>query len=196
MGRVKANHRELTAAYFRQRTLTVARELLGKRLCRQAGRRLTCATITETEAYCGRHDLASHASRGKTTRTAVMFGPPAYWYVYLVYGMYWCCNVVTGADGYPAAVLIRAVVADALPPKRTNGPGKLCRALGIDGRLNAQPLGRASGLWIENATPRVRDRWIKKTPRIGVPYAGAYRDKPWRFILIGALDKPSRAREF
>lgn len=175
--------RFLPLRYFKRNTIKVARQLLGCTLCRHWHGRIIRATITETEAYCGPNDLASHASRGKTRRTAVMFGPPAHWYVYLVYGRHWCCNVVTGADGYPAAVLIRAVVIVGLPHHRTNGPGKLCRALRIDGQLNAQPLGRTSGLWIEDATPRVSDHWIKKTPRIGVPYAGAYRTKPWRFVL-------------
>ncbi len=194
----------LTAAFFNRPTLTVASELLGKRLCRRVsadktddrqnrqirqharGRDMTISgIISETEAYDGPHDRASHASRGRTPRTEVMFGPPGTIYAYLVYGMHWCLNVVTGPQDYPAAVLIRGLVVDGLPLAATNGPGKVCRILKITGQLNARSLARASGLWVEDAGIRVPMRQIKKTPRIGVDYAGAYRDKPWRFLIGG-----------
>ena len=114
-----------------------------------------------------------------------MFGPPGTIYVYLVYGMHWCLNMVTGPTDYPAAVLIRGVRIDGVPQKQTNGPGKVCRVLKINGQLNARSLARSTGLWVEDVGTIVPTRQIKKTPRIGVDYAGAYRDKPWRFVWIG-----------
>lgn len=172
----------LSSNFFHRRTLTVARELLGRTLCRRLpDGRVIYGTITETEAYCGPHDLASHASRGKTPRTAVMFGPPGRIYVYLVYGMYWCLNIVTEREGYPAAVLIRAVTVPGVPQQQTNGPGKLCRFFHIDKSFNGKTLGQRTGLWIERPRAARRNFHIKKTPRIGVGYAGPYRAKPWRF---------------
>lgn len=172
----------LPTKFFDQRTRTVARELLGCALCRRIGRKIICGTITETEAYCGPNDLASHASRGKTARNAVMFGPPGVIYVYLVYGMYWCLNIVTERENYPAAVLIRAVMMSNVPYQRTNGPGKLCRSYQIDKSLNGKALGKRTGLWIERPRANRKNLHIKKTPRIGVDYAGPYRTKPWRFV--------------
>ena len=122
-----------------------------------------------------------------------MFGRPGTIYIYLVYGMHWCLNLVTGPKDYPAAVLIRGVAMDGVPINRTNGPGKVCRALQIDGHLNAKPLGRPTGLWVEDAGTRVPVRHIKRTPRIGVDYAGAYRDKPWRSVWHPALTRRTRA---
>lgn len=193
----------LPPSFFNRPTLAAAKNLLGKRLCRRVfadktddrqnrqirqharGRDTTISgIITETEAYDGPHDLASHASRGRTPRTEVMFGPPGTIYVYLVYGMHWCLNVVTGPQDYPAAVLIRGVRIDGTPQQQTNGPGKVCRTLKIDGHLNARLLGRSTGLWIEDADIAIPSRQIKATPRIGVDYAGAYRGKPWRFVWI------------
>lgn len=172
-------------AFFNRPTLTVARELLGKRLKRRIRNKTVSGIITETEAYDGPDDLASHASRGRTPRTEVMFGEAGTIYVYLVYGVHWCLNLVTGAVGYPAAVLIRGIVIDGIPPQTTNGPGKICRVLKISGVLNAQPLSRATGLWIEDVGTVVPAHQIKKTPRIGVDYAGAYRRKPWRLVWSG-----------
>ncbi|MDD5109729.1 MAG: DNA-3-methyladenine glycosylase [Patescibacteria group bacterium] len=173
----------LPGIFYRRRTLAVARELLGCTLCRRWHGRIIRGRITETEAYCGSHDLASHASRGKTARTAVMFGPPGHIYVYLVYGMYWCLNIVTERDGYPAAVLIRAAMVTGVPNQKTNGPGKLCRYFQINRTLNAKPLNRKTGLWIEPDAKKNSPLPMRRTPRIGVDYAGAYRDKLWRFVL-------------
>ncbi len=121
--------KKLSREFYNRPTLKVAKELLGKILVRKipsAGSgqaaKIIRAMITETEAYCGPKDLASHASKGRTKRTEIMFGPPGFVYVYLIYGMYHCLNIVTEAENYPAAVLIRAVDADGV-----NGPGKLCR---------------------------------------------------------------------
>jgi len=176
----------LPQAYYRRPTLEVARELLGKRLIRRSGTAWVSGEICETEAYCGPHDLACHASKGRTKRTAVMFGPPGHWYVYLIYGMYHCLNMVTEEEDFPAAVLIRGVrhVRGLPVPVKTDGPGKLCRAFSIDRSFNTTPgFGVEAGLWIEAGNGVVAPSRIEATPRIGVAYAGAYRDKPWRFLL-------------
>src|SRR3989344_7227500 len=116
---------KLNREFFNRNTVVVARELLGKYLVRKIGSKIVRAKITETEAYCGPRDLACHASRGMTPRTKVMFGPPGRAYIYLIYGMYHCLNIVTEKEGYPAAVLIRGC-------ELADGPGKTCRDLKID----------------------------------------------------------------
>jgi DNA-3-methyladenine glycosylase len=164
----------LKREFFNRPTLTVARELLGKFLVRKMGDKMVRTRITETEAYCGPKDKACHASKGLTPRTKVMFGPPGHAYVYLIYGMYHCLNIVTEKEGYPAAVLIRGV-------QGMTGPGKLCRKLEIDKRLNAIDMTKSRELWVEDRSSAPAR--IKRTPRIGVDYAGEWKDKPWRFIL-------------
>jgi DNA-3-methyladenine glycosylase len=139
----------------------------------------------ETEAYVGPQDLACHASKGRTARTEVMFGPPGRAYVFLIYGMYWCFNVVTCASGVGAAVLVRAVEPtegiDAAV--RTDGPGRLCRALGITRAHNGANL-LGGTLYIEQAPP-VPPRRRARGPRIGVDYAGPWAAKPYRFWIRG-----------
>lgn len=163
--------------FYNRDTLQVAQDLLGKFLVRKIGRKTVAAMITETEAYCGSDDLACHASKGRTARTEVMFGPPGFTYVYLIYGMYHCLNFITEKEGYPAAVLIRAV---AVP--KGDGPGKLCREMQIDRTLNA--LGPDNGkLWVEDRKVVVPAARIQKGKRIGVDYAGAWKDKLWRFTF-------------
>ncbi len=175
--------------YFRD-PLVVARELLGKKLVREyAGQRLS-GVITEVEAYFGDGDTGSHASRGQTPRNAVMFGEPGHAYVYLVYGMYYMLNVVTSPAGVAGAVLIRAVQPlegrermEQLCGRKTqlaNGPGKLCRALGVGLELNGWDLTLEQELWIEPyATPQSDQ--IQAGPRIGIDYAlPEHRDAPWR----------------
>ncbi len=132
--------------------------------------------ITETEAYDGLDDRASHASKGKTPRTEVMFGPPGHWYVYLIYGMYEMLNIVTGPEGYPSAVLIRGV-------QDTDGPGKLTRQLGITRAFNTKAAAKEAGLWIEDRGIVIPQNSIIRLPRIGVAYAGKWAHKPWRFLL-------------
>ena len=118
----------------------------------------------------------SHASKGRTKRTEVMFGPPGHWYIYLIYGMYRMLNVVTGEDGYPSAVLIRAV-------EGISGPGRLTKSFKITGDINTLPASPATGLWIEDRGVRIDPRRIRKTSRIGVDYAGpVWAKKEWRFI--------------
>jgi DNA-3-methyladenine glycosylase len=145
--------------------------------------------IIETEAYVGPEDKASHAHRGKTKRNEVMFGPPGHWYVYFTYGMHHMLNIVTGPTGFPAAVLIRAVEpiqnhSLIRTNKRIDGPGRLTKALGITRALNGAKSGhRMSTLWIEDRGEKVNPRRIKRTPRIGVGYAGEWAAKPLRYIL-------------
>jgi DNA-3-methyladenine glycosylase len=186
---------KLDRSFYDRPTLKVAFDLIGKVLVRRLNGRNLAGKIVETEAYIGPSDLASHASRGKTPRTSVMFGPPGISYVYMIYGVYFCLNAVTEAEGHPAAVLIRALeplenirtmrTLRYNPLRDTNiasGPGKLCMALSIDKKLNAVDLA-ARKLWIEDRSLEVGA--IDAGPRIGVDYAGEYKDKPWRFYERG-----------
>lgn len=190
----------LSRTFFNRPTLRVARDLLGKFLVRRIGRKIIVAMITETEAYCGPNDLASHASRGRTPRTEVMFGPPGHAYVYLIYGMYHCLNVVTERENYPAAVLIRGVSLqwpiDSEKPKPSTlktvnckletylaGPGKLCRSFQINRDLNKEDLTTSKNLWLEDREIKLRPDQIKHATRIGINYARQYKNKLWRFCL-------------
>lgn len=185
--------RHLPASFFARSTLTVARELLGQRLVRQMDGQRLSGIIVETEAYIGPDDSACHASKGYTPRTAVMFGPPGHAYVYLIYGMYHMLNLVTEAEGFPAAVLIRAIEPvegiEQMQTRRrrqhsinlTNGPGKLCAALAIDRRLNGHSLGLGETLWLEPTLPTPAAA-VVTGPRVGIHYATpADRAAPWRF---------------
>lgn len=149
--------------------------------------------IVETEAYLGEHDLACHAAAGRTTRTDPLYGPPGTSYVYFIYGMYWCFNAVTRAEGLPSAVLVRGVEpldGIALMHKRrprirsdvelTNGPGKLCNALGIDGSMSAKSLQRKPLVIREGE--RVPDKKVEVTTRIGITKSA---DWPLRWIVRG-----------
>lgn len=177
----------LTEDFFNRNTVTVARQLLGKVLVRKKGRKVLTGMITETEAYHGPADRASHASRGSTPRTAVMFGPPGFTYVYLIYGMYHCLNFTTMRDGFPAAVLIRAVSGEEWPASRTDGPGKLCRIFHISKELNELPPNNGQ-LWIEDRSIRVPANRITSGPRVGVAYAGnEWASRPWRFIYTSLV---------
>jgi DNA-3-methyladenine glycosylase len=170
--------------FFDRDTRVVARDLLGKVLVHQDGRTRRAARIVETEAYHGPSDRASHARFGPTPRAAVMFGPPGHAYVYRVYGIHHCMNVVTGPDGHAGAVLIRAGEPLEGCLHSTRGPGNLCRALRIDSRRHSGLDLEAGVLWIE-AGDRPAGR-IVRTPRIGVAYAGAWARRPWRFLLPGS----------
>jgi len=183
----------LPRAFYAQPTLVVALRLLGAYLLHEtpAGQRV--GRIVEVEAYVGPDDQASHAARGCTPRTRLMFGPPGVAYVYLIYGMYYCLNVVTEAEGFPAAVLLRAAEPVAGLTQPANGPGRLCRAFGIDRRHNGLDL-TAGPLYLA-AGPPPQGR-VVAAPRVGVPYAGAWRYKPWRFYLADSawVSRPGRAR--
>ncbi|MGQ9517999.1 MAG: DNA-3-methyladenine glycosylase [Anaerolineae bacterium] len=180
--------------FYEQDTLTVAKELLGQRLVRvmEDGERLA-GIIVETEAYIGEDDQACHAFHGRTPRNAVMYGPAGFAYIYFIYGMYFCLNVVTEREDFPAAVLIRAIEPvegiarmQALRQGRplhelTNGPGKLCQALAIDRSLNGCDLCTSPWLFIESA--RQGELPIATSRRIGVRGDVLARERPWRFFL-------------
>ncbi len=187
MGRV------LPRAFYERETEIVARELLGAVLECQTEDGVASGIIVETEAYLGEHDLACHAAAGRTLRTEPLYGPPGTSYVYFIYGMYWCFNAVTRAEGLPSAVLVRAVEPlDGLPlmHKRrprikrdvdlTNGPGKLCAALGIDGSMSARSLQRKPLVIREGE--RVPDERVDVTTRIGITKSA---DWPLRWIVRG-----------
>jgi DNA-3-methyladenine glycosylase len=173
----------LPRAFYARDTRVVARALLGKILVHVDGGVRRAARIVETEAYHGPRDRASHARAGPTPRAAIMFGPPGIAYVYLIYGTSHCVNVVTGPEGFPAAVLLRAgePVEGCLHP--TRGPGNLCRALAIRrDHDNGRDL-EGEDLFIEDA-PRPAERVIA-APRVNVHYAGPWADRPWRYLLHG-----------
>jgi len=173
--------RILPQSYFNRPTLVVARSLVGKYLVRENGRETIAGKIIEVEAYIGAKDKACHASKGRTARTEVLFGPPGIAYVYLIYGMYDMLNVVTERAEFPAAVLIRAIEING---ELIDGPGKLCRELEIDRSLHRLDLTQGRSLWFEDRGSRVSRKQIGTFPRIGVDYAGAWAKKPWRFRLI------------
>ena len=174
---------KLPRDFYARATEDVARDLLGKHLVHVDGRIERRARIVEVEAYIGAHDLASHSSKGVTQRTSVMYGPPGHAYVYLIYGMHHCMNVVTEPEGKGAAVLLRAVETLANIDGNTKGPGLLCRALGIDRRLNGHDL-LSNGFHI--AAPPFEETFsIVTRPRIGVAYAGEWADAPLRFYIAG-----------
>src|SRR5215471_11620670 len=131
---------KLPRSFYDRDTIVVATELLGKLLVHATASVTKVGRIVEVEAYLGPHDLAAHSSRGLTPRTRVMFGPPGHAYVYLIYGMYWCMNVVTEREGHASAVLLRALEPVKNLEGRTQGPGLLCKAMGIDGRLHGHDL--------------------------------------------------------
>jgi DNA-3-methyladenine glycosylase len=166
----------LDSTFFDRPAEHVAHDLIGCHLCWGHGDQVQSRIITETEAYTGPDDLASHAARGRTKRNEAMFGPPGSFYVYFVYGMHWMLNIVTGPIGYPAAVLIRGVDGFV-------GPGRLTKAIGITGRLNAKVASEETGVWFSEA-PILSNRRVSRSPRIGVNYAGpTWSAKPYRFTL-------------
>jgi DNA-3-methyladenine glycosylase len=177
--------RALPRSFYDRDAETVARELLGMLLAHRVDGTLRVGRIVETEAYLGPHDLASHSSRGRTARTEVMFGPPGHAYVYMIYGVHNCLNVVTGAEGRAAAVLIRALEPVRAIEGSTKGPGLLCRALGIDRSRNGHDLV-SRDLFIAAPEPAPAEPpEIVARPRIGVDYAGEWAGRPLRFLIRG-----------
>jgi DNA-3-methyladenine glycosylase len=168
----------------------VARSLIGKYLVRAIDGRTLAGKIVEVEAYVGQEDKACHASKGKTQRTDVMFGPGGVAYVYLIYGMYHCLNVVTEREEFPAAILIRAVEIDG---ELIDGPGRLCRVMQIDRSLNRADLTIGESLWFEDRGVSVERGDVGTHPRVGVDYAGEWAKKPWRFRLR-TMTVPTRTR--
>ena len=186
---------KISREFFNRDTVLIAKDLLGKYLFRRIDRKIIRVRITETEAYCGQHDLACHASKGLTERTKVMFGPPGHAYIYLIYGMYHCFNVVTREVGCPEAVLIRGaeiatndwrlairkkreplLASDYLLVAKLDGPGKLCRELKIDKNLNGIDICNSRELWIEDRGEKLFGK-IREGKRVGVSYAGKWKDK-------------------
>ena len=169
--------------FYDRDTILVARELLGKLLVHQSGGIERIGKIVEVEAYLGEHDLAAHSSKGLTERTKIMFGPPGHAYVYLIYGMHNCMNVVTEREGHASAVLLRAVEPVKNLEGRTQGPGLLCRAMGIDRRLNGHDL-LSDDFFI--AAPESAEKFpVVKRPRIGVDYARHWARRHLRFYIKG-----------
>ena len=185
-----------------------ARALLGALLVRDDGLRRRVGRIVETEAYAGPDDQASHARAGRTSRTTVMFGPPGRAYVYLVYGMHHCFNVVCGPDGEASAVLVRALEpiegtelmrlrrgpAAGADDRLAAGPARACQALDVDRSFSGDDLLRPGRLWLASAPVPMAEHEITSGPRIGVEYAGPdWAARPWRFGLAGS---PALSRRF
>ena len=174
---------KLPRSFYDRDTTLVARELLGKLLVHQTTNHRYIGKIVEVEAYLGPHDLAAHSSKGLTPRTKIMFGPPGHAYVYFIYGMYFCMNIVTEPEGQAAAVLLRAVEPVEGIEGRTCGPGLLCRAMHIDRRLNGHDL-LSDNIFI--AAPQPAGKFaIVKRPRIGVEYAKHWARRHLRFYIKG-----------
>jgi len=172
---------KLPRAFYDRDTTVVARELLGKLLVRVERGRERIGKIVEVEAYLGPHDLAAHSARGLTERTRVMFGPPGHAYVYFIYGLYHCLNVVTEREGHASAVLLRALEPVKNLTGRTSGPGLLCRAMHIDRRLNGHDL--LSNDFFIATPPKAKAFTIVKRPRIGVDYARHWAKRHLRFYI-------------
>lgn len=173
--------KKLPREFYDRPTLDVAHDLLGKMLVKRDGPITRIGKITEVEAYLGPHDKAAHTSRGVTPRTRVMFGPPGYAYVYLIYGMHHCMNVVTEADGNGAAVLLRALEPVKNLSDNTRGPGRLCKAMGINLSHYGHDLC-SDDLFI--AQPAISEAiTIIERPRVGVDYAGDWAHELLRFYI-------------
>jgi DNA-3-methyladenine glycosylase len=172
-----------TRRFYARDTVTVARDLLGMLLVHRVGDEERVGRIVETEAYLGAHDLAAHSSKGVTPRTRTMFGPPGFAYVYLIYGIHHCMNVVTEPEGNGSAVLLRGLEPVRNVTGATAGPGLLCRAMAIDRGHNGVDLC-GDALFIARPERRVRFD-IAARPRIGVAYAGDWAHRPLRFYIQG-----------
>lgn len=170
---------KLPREFYDRDTITVAKELLGKYLIHSWHGMDLIGKIVEVEAYLGPHDLASHSAKGLTKRTQVMFGPPGHAYVYLIYGMYFCMNVVTENEGHASAVLLRAIEPIKNIDARTEGPGLLCKAMHINKHLHGHDL-TSSDFYI--AAPEESGLFtIVKRPRIGVDYAKHWAKRHLRY---------------
>jgi len=175
----------LPRGFYQRPSAEVAGALLGKLMVHETERGLLIGRIVEVEAYLGREDLAAHSSKGITPRTRVMFEEAGHAYVYLIYGMHHCMNVVTGPPGSGSAVLLRALEPVRGLDANTSGPGRLARAMGIDKRLYGADLcGPGSMLYLadDGHTPPA----VLTSARIGVHYAGAWADKPLRYYVEGS----------
>lgn len=186
--------KSLPRSFYQHPTLEIAKKLLGKYLCRKWNNLLLIGKIVEVEAYIGEDDPACHATVGKTHRNAIMYGSPGFAYVYFIYGMYYCLNVVTEKVGFPAAILIRAVEpVDGIEQMKrfrktdsvqnlTNGPGKLCQAFHLDRKQNGMDLC-GNILFIKNGE-KISDINIKKSKRVGIKVGV---DHLWRFFIQNSI---------
>jgi DNA-3-methyladenine glycosylase len=193
-----SNERALARSFYLQPTLRVARALLGKVLVHETAEGRAAGRIAEVEAYRGPADRAAHTAGGRrSARNETMWGPPGHAYVYFVYGMHHCVNVTTRAAGLPEAVLLRALepiegidlmrvrrnIPDAPAWRLCRGPGALCQALGVTRQQDGTDLVRGPLRILDG--PTVPARLVRRTPRIGVAYAGADALRPWRFLVLG-----------
>jgi len=183
--------KRLTQSFFQRPAADVARALIGKILVRRVQGTLFRARLLETEAYLGPDDLASHAAKGRTRRTEVLFGPPGRAYVYLIYGLHEMLNVVAGAAGQGQAVLIRA--ADPLDDWKADlsGPGRLTRALQINRLQNGLDVTGAELHFLDNPDDQPP---VQSTKRIGIDYALEWKDAPLRFVDANRMDASPRKR--
>ena len=174
---------KLPRTFYDRDTIVVAQELLGKHLVHIKNGTRHIGRIVETEAYLGPHDLAAHSAKGRTARTEIMFGPPGFAYVYFIYGMYYCMNVVTEPEGHASAVLLRAVEPVENVTGRTKGPGLMCRAMGIDRQLNGCDL-LSDHFFV--AAPEAMEKFsFARRSRIGVDYAKHWARRLLRFYIKG-----------
>ncbi len=173
---MSASVNRIKSDFFQQDTVLVAQKLLGQYLVRQfPDGRIQRYRITETEAYCGIEDKACHTNKGRTARTEVMFQAGGKVYIYLIYGMYWMLNFVSGKADEGTAVLIRGI-------EGFNGPGKVGRELQLDKSFYGEDLETSTRLWLEEGPVPTQ---MEATPRIGIAYAGEpWISKPWRFCCI------------
>jgi len=162
----------LKKEFFTRDVLHVAPELLGKVLTCSTNDEIFRYRITETEAYRGSEDLACHASKGRTARTEAMYREGGILYVYLIYGMYWMLNVVSGSENEPQAALIRGI-------EGLYGPGRITRKLQIDKSFYGEDISTSSRIWIEDEALKPS---YNCAPRIGIDYAGEWKDKLWRYF--------------
>lgn len=174
---------KLPRSFYNRDTITVAKELLGKYIIHKSNNIKRIGKIVEVEAYLGEHDLAAHSSKGITKRTEVMFGPPGYVYVYLIYGMYYCMNIVTEGEGQGSAILLRAIEPIQNIEGRTQGPGLLCKSLHINKQHNKHDL-LSNDLYIA-ASIKSDPFTIAKSSRIGVSYAKHWAKRLLRFYIKG-----------
>lgn len=187
--------KKLGRSFFNRDTNIVARELLGKKIVRvfddgsstQGGLKKIEAIITETEAYHGFEDKASHASRKKTERNKIMFEKPGLVYVYMIYGMHHCLNFVTMKKDFPAAVLVRSIALkipnNKLQITNISGPGRVCKALGIDRSFYGEDLTASKRIWIEPVGAGLSHPNITASKRIGIPYAEECQDWEWNYKI-------------
>jgi DNA-3-methyladenine glycosylase len=173
----------LSRSFYDRDTILVARELLGCCLVHVVEGVERIGMIVEVEAYLGPHDLAAHSSKGLTPRTRVLFGPPGYAYVHLVYGMHWCMNIVTEREGHASSVLLRAIEPVQNVAEPSSGPGLLCQAMQIDKRLNGHDMVSAD--FFVAARPGGEVPEIVARPRVGVAYSGTWAKSLLRFYIKG-----------